>query len=277
MDPHADARRLLVAGTLFATISLASLGASIDARAAKGDAETSEASQHYVAAYARWRARPTPRYLVYDVAIDGTHGRDVFHDRFHVRYRAVDRKSLVSTLAKTGTQPPFEDVAHQPVFADDTFGFVDRVRSGALATNVAAPTAAMLPYTAALADRTTIGGRSVLHLRLTPKVGGAQYPVRDVWIDPATEDVVRLHALGTHRAGPVSAHVDIVLEYADAPGGYRLVRSEQADATARIVFAPYRQLGHGTFSKIKTPQALPALDAAAHPSANGPPLAPDPR
>jgi len=266
-EHHPDARRLVVVGTLIATLALAVLGASSETRA--GD---SDAMRLYLAARARWNASPVPTDLTYDVAIDGTHGRDVFRDRFHVRYRVADRKSLVTTLEKTGTQPPFEDTAHQPVFPDDTFGFVDRLRTGAAAKGDDDP--ARLPYVPAIVARERIGEHEVVHLRMTPRLAGDRAPIRDAWIDPQTNEVVRLRALGKHRAGPVIARVDLLLDYADAPGGYRLIRTMQAHAVARVLFAPYEQLGRAVFADVRTPRSLPDVDATTRPSENGVPLAP---
>jgi len=229
----------------------------------------------FIIARARWLGIPEPPYLDYTVTLRGSHKDRSFDDRFHVLYRSVDRKSIVETISLTGEQPPKQDLRRQVVFPDDTFGFVERRRNYALPTSVSAETPSpratalpeivavtamtQLPYEPSLIGRERVRGREAYHLLLSPRFDPKRFPLHDAWIDATTFDVVRVRANADRPVGRLTAHVAIVCDYGRV-GPYRLIRSIDAEGSARVLFASYTQLAHARYDEIFAPRDIPELD-----------------
>ena len=190
----------------------------------------------YDAAYDRWRALPEAPYATYDADFVATFRGRRQERAYAVAYRARDGQCLV-----TGTPLDARDRPDAPQVTDRCFGpdfaftFVPQRRNargasalgGGVPLDIPTPEPApsdeprtigrvsvrVRPYAISIAGDETIGATATVHLRLRPLRDPAKFILRDLWVDRATDGVVRLGA--EVEAGVNLAHVAFVATYAE--------------------------------------------------------------
>jgi hypothetical protein len=95
-------------------------------------------------------------------------------------------------------------------------------------------------YDIALAGEETIGGRACYHLTLRPELNPDRYPLRDVWVDTTSFEVVQLtyarpyqerhtHAIVVYRFAPVGPQPIWAIVHIEAQAGSERVADDLRD------------------------------------------------
>jgi hypothetical protein len=173
----------------------------------------------YDAAFERWRALPLPPFATYLTHGVATRKGRVQEWKDDVWYRESDGRCTIVGVALDARDrpdpPDFESRCLSPGYA---FSFIPQrhgIGGSALPLEVATaePSAAAAapktigaitvrsrPYAVAFAGNDTLDGTPVVHLALRPYRDPDKHILRDLWIDPATDGVVRLRGEATASA-----------------------------------------------------------------------------
>jgi hypothetical protein len=227
----------------------------------------------YDAAYDRWRGLAVPPFATYDGRFTLVRGAKSLVRRYTVAYRSSDRTSRVTGVALDANDrpdpPKVTDRCLNPGFA---FSFVSQKGSAMDATGLAldVPTpepeasdamrtlasvrARSRPYDVTFAGDETIDGIRTTHLVLRPYDRPDRHVLRDLWIDPSTNGVVRLR--GEATSGPNLFHVDFVATYAEDANAQTLLHVD-AFGKAQLLFV--RESGNVSFAltNVAFPASLP--------------------
>jgi hypothetical protein len=195
----------------------------------------------YDAAYDRWRALPLPPFATY-----ATHGVATRKGRIQewkddVWYRESDgRCTIVGVALDARDRPDPPDFESRCLSPGYSFGFVPQHNAvGGNSLPLEVPTAEpsadagpktigaitvrSRPYAVALAGTETIEGKSVVHLSLRPYRDPGKHILRDLWIDPATDGVVRLRGEATASAHLVRIVFDASYDESQTEQTLRLI------------------------------------------------------
>jgi hypothetical protein len=214
-------------------------------------------------AIVRWQARPRPTALSYTVDFTGSHNDKSYRRLFRVEYEVATHATRVTELRAEGPAPAFIQPEKQRFVPTETFGFVSRDEAPAAvppAPNVTSlPVIAAVravrryPYDVSLLGVEQTGEQHAYHLGLKPRQKPDAYPLRELWIDTTTYDVVRAVALQFEQLGPIRVPYRVNVQYAQE-GPYWLIRSAQASATIRAGIFSYGSRGEAIFEDF---QAVP--------------------
>ncbi len=182
----------------------------------------------FEAAYDRWHALPQTPYATYVAHINVLRKGRLLERIERTAYRRKDNMCLIVGVpldAHDRPDPP--NVSDRCLAPDYAFTFVpqrDPGHGGPLAIDIATPAPeASLPstighvrararaYDISLAGEEVVRQIAVAHLTLRPVGDPGKHILRDVWIDRATNAVVRLHGVAP-LFGPV-ATVDFTADY----------------------------------------------------------------
>lgn len=206
----------------------------------------------YDAAYDRWHALPVAPFTTYDGRFTLTRGDRTQLRLYSVAFRSSDRKCRVTGVPiDKHDRPDPPQVTKRCLTPEFAFTFVPQtaVATDATGLDLAVPTpdpnespepktiasvrVRSRPYAIALAGHETIGGIETVHLALRPYRNANKHVLRDVWIDPATNGVVRLR--GETTSGPNLIHVVFTATYAEDASTQTLEHVE-AYGKAQILF-----------------------------------------
>jgi hypothetical protein len=225
----------------------------------------------YDAAYDRWRALPVPPYATYDGRFALVRNGKTQVRLFDVAFRSADRRCRVTGVAiDARDRPEKPQVTRRCLTPDFAFSFIPQASSGASATgldlSVPTPEPSGSPefktlasvrvrsraYAVSFLADETIDGTVTKHLALAPFGDPHKHVLREIWIDPATDGVVRIR--GEARSGPI--HVDFVANYHEGDRLQTLVRVD-AYAKAQVLFL--RESGDVSFDleNVAYPRTLP--------------------
>jgi hypothetical protein len=112
-------------------------------------------------------------------------------------------------------------------------------------------------YDISYVETTTIGTRTVYHLRLRPLRDPQQYPLRELWIDTTTYDVVRLSYVWPYN------DTTATITYDFAPAGPQSIWSIvhiDAQATSHGLFATHTEHVSEDLQQIEFPPTVPDED-----------------
>lgn len=187
----------------------------------------------YDAAADRWKALPLPPFATYATDAVATRKGRVEERRSEVYYRESDgRCTIVGVPLDARDRPDPPDFESRCLSPNYSFGFVPERHavfgpsiplevptaepaSGDAPKEIAAITVRTRPYALTLAGTEAIEGKAAIHLVLRPYRDPAKYVLRDLWIDPATDAVVRLRGEATSTAN--LAHVIFDAYYDEGP------------------------------------------------------------
>ncbi len=227
----------------------------------------------YDAAYDRWRGLAQAPFMTYDGRFVLVRNTKTQVRLYTVAYRNSDRICRVTGVAidaKDRPDPP--EVTKRCLTPAFAFTFIPQTQAGAdaagLDLNVPTPDptesadlktlasvrARSRPYAIAFAGDDTIDGKPTEHLTLRPYRNPDKHVLRDVWIDPVTNGVVRLR--GEATSGPNLIHVDFEATYDEDATTQSLVRVD-AFAKAQLLFL--RESGNVSFelNNVAYPANLP--------------------
>ncbi len=227
----------------------------------------------YDAAYDRWRGLARAPFMTYDGRFALVRNAKTQVRLYTVAYRNSDRRCRVTGVAidaKDRPDPP--EVTKRCLTPAFAFTFIPQTQEGADAAglNLNVPTpdpsesadlqtlvsvrARSRPYAIAFAGDETIDGKPTEHLTLRPYRNPDKHVLRDVWIDPVTNGVVRLR--GEATSGPNLIHVDFQATYDEDATTQSLVRVD-AFAKAQLLFL--RESGNISFEldNVTYPANLP--------------------
>jgi hypothetical protein len=206
---------------------------SPQAQAEPSPSGTPPAEALYDAAYDRWKALPMRAFATYVSHIEVTRKNRIERRIERIAYRRSDNICLtVGVPLDERDRPDAPSVTDRCLAPDYSFTFVPQRAPGhggglpvPLATPgpQATPAVATIghvvvrtrPYDVAFAGDELIGGTTAAHLVLRPVVNPERHILRDLWIDRATNGVVRLH--GVAPLVPPLATVDFTADYAVGP------------------------------------------------------------
>ena len=215
MDRHAVARTR----SLLAIVPLAAFLASFAAPVrVAGDEPAVKPFTVIDRAVERWRRRPRPRELSYVVDYTGYTKTREFRRRFRVDHTVHDQETRVTMLTAEGPAPPFVQPEKQRLLATETFGFVPVATaateqpSAAAAPPVPAGTPVIAsvhatiryPYDVNLVSVDNVADRSAYHLQFDPRQSRDDYPLREMWVDTSTYDVLQIVAQRFEHIGPIA-------------------------------------------------------------------------
>ena len=227
----------------------------------------------YDAAFDHWRELTVPPFSTYDGKLTIVRDGKSQLRLYTVAYRAADRRCRVTGVAIDARDRPDPTyVTQRCVRPDLSFTFVPQKSDAGDATglNLNIPTpepseaadiktitsvrARSRPYDVTFAGNETIDGKETTHLALRPYRDPAKHILRDVWIDPATNGVVRLR--GEATSGPNLIHVDFTATYAEDANAQTLAR---VDAFAKAQLLLFHESGNISFdlTNVAHPAALP--------------------
>jgi len=112
-------------------------------------------------------------------------------------------------------------------------------------------------YDISLAGVTTIGAHSVYHLRLRPLRNPQQFPLRELWVDTSTYDVVRLRYVWPYNGSAA----DVTYDFAPigTQGIWSIVHID-ATATTHTLFATHTEHVSEDLHDITFPPSAPDTD-----------------
>jgi hypothetical protein len=211
-------------------------------------------------ALTRWEARPRLLQFSYIVDFIGRNHDRSFRRRFRVDADVPTHATHVTTIASDGPAPPFVQPEKQRLLPTETFGFVPAQAPAAAPTP--APDATILPVIAAV--RATlrypynvrfvgiedVSDRAAYHLQLDPREAPDAYPLRELWIDVATYDVLQVVAKQFERLGPIVVPYSISARYGQE-GPYWLITHAEAAATIRAGLFSYGSSAHADFEDFQ--------------------------
>jgi hypothetical protein len=227
----------------------------------------------YDAAYDRWRGLAQAPFATYDGRFVLVRNAKTQVRLYTVAYRNSDRRCRVTGVAidaKDRPDPP--EVTKRCLTPAFAFTFIPQTQEGADAAglNLNVPTpdptesadlktlasvrARSRPYAVTPAGEETIDGKLTEHLALRPYRNPEKHVLRDVWIDPVTNGVVRLR--GEATSGPNLIHVNFEATYDEDATTQTLVRVD-AFAKAQLLFL--RASGNVSFEldNVAYPGSLP--------------------
>jgi hypothetical protein len=244
--------RMLICAALFTTALLPGRSS--------GDERTVKPFQVIDHALTRWRGRPRPLQLSYVVNFIGHNKNGSFRRRFRVDNSLADHATHVTTLASEGPAPPFVQPEKQRFLPTETFGFIP---PGAVAAGpTPAPAATSLPVIAAVHatvryryDVSFVGIENVdngtaYHLQLDPRQARDAYPLREIWIDTSTYDVLQVVAQQFEHLGPIAIPYRISARYAEQ-GPYWLIAHAEAGATIHAGLFSYGSSANADFEDFQ--------------------------
>lgn len=211
-------------------------------------------------ALVRWRGRPRPLQLSYVVDFTGHNKGGLFHRRFRVDDSVPDHATHVTTLAAEGSAPPFVQPEKQRLLPTETFGFVPSDAAVPGATPAPAPTHLRViaavhatvhyPYDVSLVGIESIDDRTTYHLQLDPRQARDTYPLRELWVDASTYDVLQVVAQQFEHLGPIAIPYRISVRYAEQ-GPYWLISHAEAAATIRAGLFSYGSSANADFEDFQ--------------------------
>jgi hypothetical protein len=227
----------------------------------------------YDAAYDRWRALPVAPFTTFDSRFVLVRNGKTSVRLYTIAYRSSDRLCRITGVpldAHDRPDPP--TVTRRCLTPGFAFTFVPQASSDAEATglnlNVPSPDpsetdsiktitsvrARSRPYAVTLVGSETIDGIETTHLALHPYRTPDKHVLRDLWIDPVTDGVVKLR--GEATAGANLVHVTFEATYLEDRTTQTLVRVD-AFAKAQLLFM--RESGDVSFELTdqKHPETLP--------------------
>lgn len=267
-------RRIVVLGALAAC----TLGAAPDRpaspapTAALAALSASEATALYDAAYDRWRALPIPQFATYAslLTVD-VRGRRDRTRAFAIAYRRHDNTCLVVGVPlNSRDRPDPAQVTDRCLAPDYAFNFVPQYGgSGPLPLDIATPApdrpgaertighivARSRTYAISYVGAESIDGVPTQHLALRPLGDPRERILRDLWIDPATKGIVRLHGETTFKGGLV--RLGFEANYAETASSQALVRVT-GGAKAQVLLVRVSGAFAYALSDVVYPARLPA-------------------
>ncbi len=199
--------------------ALVTLWAPFAAPPALGDdAAQPSANALYDAAFDRWRALPLPPFAAYRAHGVATRRGHVKEWKDDVWYRESDgRCTTVGVALDAGDRPDPPEFGARCFSPRYSFTFVPQRNGsggGALPMDVPAPepgagadlktigsvSVRARPYEVTFEGDESVDGTAVAHLSLRPYGDPSKHILRDVWIDRATNGVVRLRGEATASA-----------------------------------------------------------------------------
>jgi hypothetical protein len=236
--------------------------------------DPSETQRIFTRAQTVWNARAKPPYETFTIACDETFLADRCAGDTQVQFiiRLADGRTYAHTLARDGSASRVLMRGGYVVGpAGAPFGFFRRTPTPGAPPQPAPPNLVADPietidtiatvsavdraYDITLAGIETLGARRCYHLRLRPLRDPVSYPLRDLWIDTASDDVVRLT-----YAQPFNATTAAVV-YDFAPAGaqsfWSIVHIE-ASASVRALFSSHTDRVSEELHDIEFPPSEPA-------------------
>jgi len=204
-------------------------------------AQPPSANALYDAAFDRWRALPLPPFATYQTHGVATRKGRVQEWKDDVWYRESDGRCTIVGVALDARDrpdpPDFESRCLSPGFA---FTFVPQrhgAGGSALPLDVPTPepsdaagpktigaiTVRSRPYAVTFAGNESLDGKPVVHLTLRPYRDPDKHILRDLWIDPATDGVVRLRGEATASAHLVRIIFDASYDESQTEQTLRLI------------------------------------------------------
>jgi hypothetical protein len=211
-------------------------------------------------ALTRWRARPRPVQLSYVVNFTGHNKNSQFRRRFRVDDRVADHATQVTMLVSEGPAPPFVEPEKQRLLPTETFGFVPS--EARIPAPTPAPNATYLPviaavhakirypYDVSLIGIENVSDRTAYHLQLDPRQARDAYPLRDIWIDTSTYDVLQVVAQQFEHIGPIAVPYLVNARYAEQ-GPYWLISHAEAGATIHAGIFSYGSSAAADFEDFR--------------------------
>ena len=202
-----------------------------------GEPSALSAAALYDAAADRWKALPKSAFATYVTHVEVTRKNRVTKRVERIAYRRADNVCLTVGVPLDGRdRPDSPSVTDRCLAPDYSFTFVPQQtpgHGGPLPLVMSTPlpvtegpatighvVVRARPYDVAYAGSETINGISVTHLSLRPFGDPAKHVLRDLWIAPDTDAVVRLHGVAPLLAAV--ATVDFVADYDVGPDSQRL-------------------------------------------------------
>jgi hypothetical protein len=226
-------RPLLLASLVFVALAPASsLVVSAQASPQPSPATGFSAVALYDAAFDRWKNLPQSAFATYVTHVEITRKGRTEKRINRIAYRRSDNICLtVGVPLDARDRPDAPTVTDRCLAPDYSFTFVTQRSPGhggplpvSLATPAPEETAVATighvrvrsrNYDVTFAGDETIAGVAVVHLSLRPFGDANKHILRDLWIDPLTRGVVRLHGVAP-LVGPL-ATVDFTADYDVGP------------------------------------------------------------
>ena len=235
----------------------------------------------YDAVYDRWRALPRDPFATYEQTVRIVRkGRTVVrHDRVAIRERDHLCR-IVGVPLDAADRPDASKLTDRCFSTDAAFTLVPQDANdatGPLPVDVATPepdattgprtiarvTTRVRPYEVTLVGDETVDGVATTHLALVPYRDPASHLVRDLWIDRATNGVVRLHGVASLAAR--FASVDFVADYAEDARSQAL-RTVSGYAKAQLLLLRVGADFAFAIDDVAHPETLPEATFARRPS-----------
>jgi negative regulator of sigma E activity len=211
-------------------------------------------------ALVRWRSRPRPAQLSYVVDFTGWTKDRSFRRLFRVEHSVADQSTRVTILQSDGPAPPFVQPEKARLLPTETFGFVPSDMALPLATPPPAATTLPViaavhatlryPYDVSFVGIEKVANRLAYHLQLEPRQTPDAFPLRQMWIDASTFDVLQVEAQQFEHLGPIAVPYRLRAWYAEQ-GPYWLIAHAEAGATIRAGFFSYRSTGDADFEDFQ--------------------------
>ncbi len=208
----------------------------------------------------RWRARPRPQQLSYVVDFTGRNKARLFRRKYRVDHNVPDHATRVTVLVSEGPAPPFVQPEKPRLLPTETFGFVPPEAAAAAPQPAAAATnlpviaavhaTVRYPYNVNFVGIETVVDRAAYHLQMDPRQSSDAYPLREIWIDAATYDVLQVVAQQFERLGPIAIPYLINARYAQQ-GPYWLIAHVEAGATIHAGLFSYSSSGNADFQDFE--------------------------
>lgn len=227
---------------------------------ASGDGRIVKPFQVIDHALVRWRGRPRPLQLSYVVNFTGRNRNGSFRRLFRVDDSVEHHATRVTMLASEGPAPPFVQPEKQWLLPTETFGFIPS--DAAVAASTPSPAATDLPVIAAVHasvrypyDVSFIGienvdDRAAYHLQFEPRRARDAYPLREIWIDTSTYDVLQVVAQQFEHIGPIAVPYRVNARYAER-GPYWLISHAEAGATIHAGLFSYGSSANADFEDFQ--------------------------
>jgi hypothetical protein len=219
-----------------------------------------------------WLARTIPPYESFAVACENTFlaAHCVAGDRVEFTVRASDGRTYAQTLPAGGAPPKvLLRGGYITGPADTPLGFYRALPNGQSAPpspppnfapdpleTIATVTASARVYDIHLTGVESIEGRTCYHLALRPLVAPDRYPLRELWVDASSFEVVQL----TYERPYDAEHTRASVRYRFAPIGssrvWAIVHIE-ADAAIHQLFSTKTERVADDLSEISFPSSVP--------------------
>jgi hypothetical protein len=219
-----------------------------------------------------WRARAVPPYESFAVACESTFlaPHCAVGDRVEFTVRASDGRTYAQTLPAGGTPPKvLLRGGYITGPADTPLGFYRTLPDGQSPPPSPPPNFALDPletiatvttnahvYDIRLTGEESIDGRTCYHLALRPLIAPDRYPLRELWVDASSFEVVQL----TYERPYDAEHARASVRYRFAPIGrnrvWAIVHIE-ADAAVHQLFSTKTERVADDLSDISFPSSVP--------------------